>query len=100
MKLLNVNTGNAFSWRQTARIMPPPKDQSFAFPFPEEHLMDKVTTHNSHEVGSLANQGINFSWTKSGLSSWGQCPTPSNIEKLTLACCEDREAKYLPTGPS
>lgn len=29
-----------------------------------------------HIVGRLASQGSSFSWTKSGLSSWGQWPTP------------------------
>lgn len=58
------------------------------------------SSNDSHELGREANQGINFSWTKSGLSSWGQCPTPSNIKKLTLGCREGKEAKYLPTGPS
>lgn len=52
------------------------------------------------EAGKLANQGRSFSWTKSGLSSWGQCPTPSSTNSLTFDCWEGREEKYLPTGPS
>lgn len=52
------------------------------------------------EFEILANQGSNFSCTKSGLSSWGQCPTPSSKKSLTFSFWEGNEEKYLPTGPS
>lgn len=54
----------------------------------------------SHEAARWANQGSKLLWTKSGLSSWGQCPTPSNTQRLILGSAEGREEKYLPTGPS
>jgi len=53
-----------------------------------------------HEAARWANQGSKLSWTKSGLSSWGQCPTPSSIQSLTFESWEGNEEKYLPTGPS
>lgn len=53
-----------------------------------------------YELGRLANQGSNFSWTISGLSSWGQCPTPSSMKSLTFSCWEGNAEKNLPTGPS
>ncbi|KAK9200318.1 hypothetical protein WN944_015515 [Citrus x changshan-huyou] len=34
------------------------------------------------------------------LSSWGQCPTPSNTISFTFESLEGRDEKYLPTGPS
>ncbi|KAK9200290.1 hypothetical protein WN944_015487 [Citrus x changshan-huyou] len=49
---------------------------------------------------SLSNQGSSFSWTNSGLSSWGQCPTPSNTISFTFESLKGRDEKYLPTGPS
>ncbi|KAK9200317.1 hypothetical protein WN944_015514 [Citrus x changshan-huyou] len=36
----------------------------------------------------------------SGLSSWGQCPTPFNTINFTFESLEGRDEKYLPTGPS
>lgn len=53
-----------------------------------------------YEFERVANQGSNFSWTNSGLSSWGQCPTPSSTKSLTFSRWEGNEEKYLPTGPS
>lgn len=54
----------------------------------------------THEAERESNHGSNFSWTKSGLSSWGQCPTPSKRTRLTLGSLEGKVEKYLPTGPS
>lgn len=54
----------------------------------------------SYETGRLSSQGSSFSWTKSGLSSWGQCPTPSNIYRLTEGSRAGKDEKYFPTGPS
>ena len=53
-----------------------------------------------YELERLANQGSNFSCTKSGMSSWGQCPTPSSTKSFTFSFRAGNEEKYLPTGPS
>lgn len=64
----------------------------------------KVTNENqifnSHEAARSANHGNNFSWTNSGLSSWGQCPTPSKTKRLMFGRVAGKELKYFPTGPS
>lgn len=54
---------------------------------------------SSQGTGRLASQGSNFSWTKSGLSSWGQCPTPFSKKRFTLGSWAGKDEKYLPTGP-
>ena len=53
-----------------------------------------------HEAGRLANHGSSFSWTNSGLSSWGQCPTPSKTKRFMFGSLAGKELKYFPTGPS
>lgn len=64
----------------------------------------EVTDQNQiffcHDEGRWANHGNSFSWTNSGLSSWGQCPTPSKTKRLIFGSLEGKELKYFPTGPS
>ena len=53
-----------------------------------------------YKAWSWASHGRSFSCTNSGLSSWGQCPTPFNTQRLTFGASIDNLEKYFPTGPS
>lgn len=61
---------------------------------------DIILKATFYGAGRLASQGSSFSWTKSGLSSWGQCPTPSSKKRFTVGSWAGNDEKYLPTGPS